>query len=268
MNAVHFVVEHCSLLPYVVIVNIVHNRSRQMLKTLVTLMRGRAFEAEQRIKDQNALALLDQQMRDAAAIVERARKALALAMAQERQETQRLDQIRAQIIDLEQRAMAALQGGREDLAVQAAQRLAMLEADADASTRARRLFATEIGKLDARMRKQAARLADLERGRRIARAAHATRATRRGGFEPAYIRENTIADAEATLARLREQQIETEAAQTALDALILAQDAENVAEMLAKEGFGPAKEPRVADILAGLKQKAEDGAKAAPSSSQ
>ncbi len=237
-----------------------------MFKTLVTLMRGRAFEVEQRVKDQNALALLDQQMRDAAGIVERARKALALAMAQERQETQRLDQMKAQINDLEQRAVAALQGGREDLAQQAAQRLAMLEADAAASARAQQLFATEIDKLDAQMRKQAARLAELERGRRIARAAHATRATRRGGFEPAYPCENTIADAETTLARLREQQAETEAAQTALDALNLAQDAENVAETLAREGFGPAKEPRAAEILARLKQKVEGEAKAAPAS--
>ena len=237
-----------------------------MFKTIVTLMRGRAFEAEQRIKDQNALALLDQQMRDAAAAVERARKALALAMAQERQEAQRLDQIRAQIVDLEQRAVAALQGGREDLAEQAAQRLAMLEADADASARARQLFATEIGKLDARMRNQAARLAELERGRRIARVAHATRATRRGGFEPSFPCENTIADAEATLARLREQQAETEAAQTALDELVIAQDAENVSETLAREGFGPAKGARAADILARLKRKAGNEAKADPAS--
>ncbi len=237
-----------------------------MFKTIVTLMRGRAFEAEQRIKDQNALALLDQQMRDAAAAVERARKALALAMAQERQEAQRLDQIRAQIVDLEQRAVAALQGGREDLAEQAAQRLAMLEADADASARARQLFATEIGKLDARMRNQAARLAELERGRRIARVAHATRATRRGGFEPSFPCENTIADAEATLARLREQQAETEAAKTALDELVIAQDAENVSETLAREGFGPAKEARAADILARLKRKAGNEAKADPAS--
>jgi len=237
-----------------------------MFKTLVTLMRGQAFEVEQRVKDQNALALLDQQMRDAAGIVERARKALALAMAQERQETQRLDQMKAQIADLEQRAVAALQGSREDLAQQAAQRLAILETDAAASARAQQLFATEIGKLDAQMRKQAARLAELERGRRIARAAHATRATRRGGFEPAHCCENTIADAETTLARLREQQAETEAAQIALDALSLAQDAENVAETLAREGFGPAKEPRAAEILARLKQKAADGGKPAPSS--
>ena len=42
-----------------------------MFKTIITLMRGRAFDAEQRLKDDNALALLDQQMRDAAGAVDR-----------------------------------------------------------------------------------------------------------------------------------------------------------------------------------------------------
>jgi hypothetical protein len=36
MNAVHFFVEQCSLLAYIVAVNIVHNRSRQMFKTVMT----------------------------------------------------------------------------------------------------------------------------------------------------------------------------------------------------------------------------------------
>ncbi len=229
-----------------------------MFKTIVTLMRGRAFEAEQRLKDHNALALLDQQMRDAAGVVERARKALAIATAQECLEARRLDQLKTQIADLEERAVAALRGGREDLAEQAANRIAALEADTAASTRAQGLFAAEISKLDAQMRKQAARLGELQRGRRVARAAQATRVLSRGGREPASSCENTIADAEATLARLRETQLEEEAARTALDGMAMAQDAENVADALAREGFGLAREPRPAEILARLKQKATD----------
>jgi hypothetical protein len=41
MNVVQFFVERCSQLPYIVIVNIVHNRSRQMFKTVVTQRGGR-----------------------------------------------------------------------------------------------------------------------------------------------------------------------------------------------------------------------------------
>ncbi len=227
-----------------------------MFKTIVTLIRGQAFEAEQRVKDEHALALLGQQMRDAAAIVERARKALALATAQERMEAQRLARINAQIAELEQRALAALRGGREDLAEQAAQTIAALEADAGAGTQAQKLLKAEIAKLDAQLRRQAARLAELERGRRVARAAQAARVARRGGFEPARCCEATMADAEATLARLREQQVGAEAAEAALESFSLAQDAESLAQTLSREGFGPAKEPRAADILARLKEKA------------
>lgn len=227
-----------------------------MFKTIVTLMRGQAFEAEQRVKDQHALALLDQQMRDAAAIVERCRKAVAIAMAQERQEAKRLAEIEAQIADLETRAVAALQSGREDLATKAAESIAALEADAASTKRAQSLFAAEIAKLGAMTRKQAGRLAELERGRRVARAAQASRNARRGGIEPGFCCENTIADAEETLARLRERQCVAEAADEALATVTAEVEAENVAETLSREGFGPAKETRASDVLARLKAKA------------
>ena len=45
-----------------------------MFKTIVTLMRGRAFEAEERLADRHALTLLDQQIRDAACAIQRAKK--------------------------------------------------------------------------------------------------------------------------------------------------------------------------------------------------
>jgi len=227
-----------------------------MFKTIVTLMRAQAFEAEQRVKDQHALALLDQQMRDAAAIVERARKSLAIAMAQERQEAVRLEGLEARIADLETRALAALHGGREDLAAKAAESIAALEADVAATKRAQGLFATEIAKLGAQARKQGERLAELERGRRVARAAQAARHARRGGMEPGFCCANTMADAETTLARLRERQCESEAADAALAGLEAESESENVAETLSRAGFGPPKQPRASDVLARLKERA------------
>jgi len=225
-----------------------------MFKTIITLMRGRAFDAEQRLKDDNALALLDQQMRDAAGAVDRARKALALAMAQDRQEGQRLEQTKARIAELKARAVAALQGGREDLAQQAARKIAELEADAASAERARGIFAVEIGRLETHMRKQQARLAELERGRRVARAAQAVRVARRGRIEEAPLCRNTLADAEATLARLREQQAETEEAEAALDGMTEGKDSESLEEAMEREGFGPATGPRAEDVLARLRE--------------
>ena len=82
-----------------------------MFKTVLTLFRGSVAAAEEDFESRNALLILDQQMRDAAAAVDRAKRTLALAIAQDQQEGRRLDATNARIADLEVRATAALEGG-------------------------------------------------------------------------------------------------------------------------------------------------------------
>src|SRR5215471_15917122 len=50
-----------------------------MLKTLITLVRGRTALITKEVADQNALLILDQQMRDVTGALDRAKKALAVA---------------------------------------------------------------------------------------------------------------------------------------------------------------------------------------------
>jgi phage shock protein A len=230
-----------------------------MFKTLLTIVRSRAFAAGEAVADQNALLILDQQMRDAGAAIDRAKKALAVAIAQQNREGQRLDAARAQIADLETRAVAALEGEREDLATEAADTIANLEAERNASLTAHALLAAEIAQLRSHVLQQRMRLAQLQRGRRIARAAEEVRIAQRGRIEAAPIFEGTLAEAEATLNRLRERQVETDAAEAAYDALDDANRPITVAEKLAAEGFGPRLKPNAADVLARLRERAAAG---------
>ncbi len=227
-----------------------------MFKTVVTLLRGRAFEAEERLADRHALSLLDQQMRDSALAIDRAKKALAVAVVQDRAEAQKTEAARARIAELESRAVEALQGGRDDLAQRTAEAIAALETDVQASETARRLFAAEIARLEAHVRRQSARFGDLERGRRLARAAEAVRVARRGRLEAPSFPQSTLSEAEATLSRLREQQTQACAAEAALDDLDADAHAGDLNDRLAEEGFGPPTKPRAADVLARLKEKA------------
>jgi phage shock protein A len=231
----------------------------RMLKTLITLVRGRTFAIAEGVADQNALLILDQQMRDATGALDRAKKALAVAIAQESQEGQQLDAARSRIEDLETRAVAAIEAGRDDLATEAAEAIATLEAERDASLTARALFAAEIAKLKGHVLQQQMRFSQLERGRRIARAAEAVRVARRGRIEGAPIFAGTLAEAEATLARLREHQVEADAAESAFDALDAATGPIAVAEKLSAEGFGPRLRPNTADVLARLRERAAGG---------
>jgi hypothetical protein len=52
-----------------------------MFKTVITLLRGSVAVAEEEFESRQALLILDQQMRDAATAVERAKRTLALAIA-------------------------------------------------------------------------------------------------------------------------------------------------------------------------------------------
>ena len=224
-----------------------------MFKTVVTLFRGSVASAGEELEDRAALLILDQQMRDSAAAVERAKRALAIAIAQDQQEGRRLDAIKAQIADLEVRAVAALDGGRDDLAREAATAIASLEADRDAATTARALFASEIARLKRHVATAETRITELDRGRRIARAAEAVRALRKGGIEAARPYESTLPEAEATLRRLRERQQEAQAADEALADIDAATGPLATAERLAEQGFGPRLRPTAEDVLARLK---------------
>src|SRR5262249_17347889 len=70
-----------------------------MLKTLITLFRGRTALIAEEVPEQKGLLILDEQMRDATGAIERAKKALAVAIAQENQEGQRLDATHSRIAD-------------------------------------------------------------------------------------------------------------------------------------------------------------------------
>jgi len=226
-----------------------------MFKTVLTLFRGSVAVAEEQLEDRTALVILDQQMRDAAAAVDRSRRTLALAIAQDQQEGRRLETTNTRIADLELRATAALDGGREDLAREAAQQIAGLEADRDACMTARTLFAQEITRLKRHVSNAEARITELDRGRRIARASEAVRNLRRGGIEAARPYESTLPEAEATLRRLRERQIEAAAADEALIELDAASGPIATAEKLAEQGFGPRIKSTADDVLARLNAK-------------
>jgi phage shock protein A len=229
-----------------------------MFKTLFTLARGAAAAAEEEIIDRRALLILDQQIRDAAAAVERGKRALAVAIAHDEAEGRRLEATVARIADLEERAVAALAAGREDLASEAAESIAIMEVDRDAVREARGTFAREIGHLRRAAADSGRRLAELERGRRIAQAAEAVRRlktcgpTRVGGAA-------SLSEAEATLHRLRERQAEDAAVDASLESLDAGAAADTVATRLEAAGFGKRTRSTATDVLDRLRKRAAAG---------
>ncbi|KQP54886.1 PspA/IM30 family protein [Methylobacterium sp. Leaf108] len=221
-----------------------------MFKLFRILARGTAAQAEEDLFDRHALLVLDQQIRETRVSLERSKLALATALAGDRAEARRREEVAARIDDLETRAVAALSGGREDLAAEAADTIADLEGEIAAIAAARLRFGTEIGRLRHLVADATRRQADLERGRRIAAAAEAVR---RLGASAAGSDRATLREAEATLQRLRRNQVE---AADLDEARAEVEPGQDIAEKLAREGFGAASRPRAGDVLERLRQKA------------
>ena len=227
-----------------------------MFKTLLLLIRGSAASAAEELADRNALLILDQQMREAGAAIERAKRALALAIAQDGAEAKRLDAAIARIADLEVRVKAAIAAGNEGIAREGAEAIAALEAERDAAQAARTLFASEIARLRTIVIQAEQRLTTLDRGRRVARAAESVRTMRKTPIEESGPRESTLSEAEATLQRLRERQAESMAADDALAQLDAAMNPIDVAERMAAQGFGPRLKTTADEVLARLRASA------------
>jgi phage shock protein A len=232
-----------------------------MFKTIFTLMRGAAARAEEEVTDRSALLILDQQIRDAAAAIERSKRALAVAIAQDEAEGKRLETTLKRIADLEERATAALAGGRDDLAGEAAEAIALMEADRDAIRESRAAFAADIGQLKSTVANAGHRLGELERGRRIALAAESVRRLKSSGSAGAT-GAAALADAEATLKRLRERQAEDANALAAYESLDPGLNPDKTASRLEAAGFGRRIRPTAADVLARLREKSSHPAAA------
>jgi phage shock protein A len=176
-----------------------------------------------------------------------ARRALAVAMEEEARETERRLALIAKTSDLEQRAIAALRAGRDDLATQAAEAIAAMTSDINASERASQRFAAEVALARREIDAQRLRLSELDRGRRLARigdALTATTHTSETGLD-------SFSEAEAALAKVVANNHDARAVRQEM-----APPAEQLIERLSDAGFGEPLQVRASDVLARLRAAA------------
>ncbi|WP_064710958.1 PspA/IM30 family protein [Rhizobium bangladeshense] len=223
-----------------------------MFKLISTLLRGRAHDAEQAFADHHAVPLLAQQIRDAAQSIQTARRSVAVAIAQNEQEKAQHQTILSRITDLETRATAALTKGNEGLAREAAEAIAFLEAERDASEQAQSQFTTSIAKLKGIVRDAEARLQALQRGERLARATQEAQKLDIAVAGPGLA---TLDEAEETLARLRLRQSQNELTAAALKEIESATRPAGIIEKLANAGCGAPLASSADEVLARLKSR-------------
>ncbi len=98
-----------------------------MLSTMRTLFLGASARAEEQLRDQYSLELIEQKLREAQTQLKAAKVGLAGLIQRERGEQRQIDSIETRITDMTTRATEALDAGREDMATHAAQAIADME---------------------------------------------------------------------------------------------------------------------------------------------
>jgi phage shock protein A len=176
-----------------------------------------------------------------------ARRALGIAMAEEAREAERRAMLANKVTDLEQRAVDAMRGGREDLAMQAAEAIAAMTTDIEASRQASERFAAEVALARREVDAQRRRLSDLDRGRRLARIDAALNAAAPGSQAGL----DSFSEAEAALARVN---ADNQEARFVRDEM--APPAAQLIERMSDAGFGEPVQIRAVDVLARLRSEA------------
>lgn len=228
-----------------------------MLKTFTTLFRARIAETDEAIFDANAIRILEQQLRDAAASLEHARRELACAMAHQASEQRAAEALADRIRELELSGTQAIAAGRDDLAEEVATVIAANEDELAERRLAISRFTTDVNRLKQVTEDGRRRLAELRRGLEMGRAEEALRRAGANGRRALAVGHGALREAEATLMRIRELNTQDADMAEAMDALDRHGTAKDLSDRLATAGFGSTLKTKPADVLARLKSKAE-----------
>ena len=171
-------------------------------------------------------------------------------MAYAERERTSLEKMETQITDLEARALEALEKDHEDLALEASEAIANLEAEASATRNTVSRYASEIARLRICLKDSEAQLIDLKRGLRLAEANE--RAIKLRGALP-DMATTDLEDAAETLKRLQARQEQATATADAMVQLSTKTHAGSLEDRLASAGCGAPRQSDAATVLARLK---------------
>lgn len=223
-------------------------------KKLVTALRGGASEVGEAIVDANAIRILEQEQRDADAAVLAARNSLIEIKAKHKMSLQRLEAYGSDISSWENKALAALNKGAEDLAGECANKVAELEGLRDQEKVLADQFGKQVEMLHAQVTKADTQIKGLKQQIEMTKAREAVQKARVATSTATSGASNKVGTAVDSLARIKQRQDEQDARLEAAEEMADAANGGDLDRRLQEAGIG-AKKNGGDDVLARLKAK-------------
>ena len=123
-----------------------------ILKNILTAVRGGASEVGEAVVDANAMRILSQEIRDAESAIGKAKQSLTSLKASEIKLKREINSLQQDVADYESKALQALEANNEGLAIEVANRIAELEADAADKNTEHSSLSAQVDKINSLIR--------------------------------------------------------------------------------------------------------------------
>jgi phage shock protein A len=134
-----------------------------LLNKIFTAIRGGAREVGEGIVDQNSVRIFEQEIADAEAQLDKAKRDLTEVMAKEMQASRKVESLKEDISKHEDYAAQALNKGDEGLAQEIAEKIAELESELQIQQKSQESFAAHTKRLKDMIKKTNHSLKDMQR---------------------------------------------------------------------------------------------------------
>ncbi|NRA88198.1 MAG: PspA/IM30 family protein [Rhizobiales bacterium] len=221
---------------------------------IVTALRGGASEVGESIVDANLVRIMDQEIRDSKAAVEKARSGLADLMAEEAGYKRKVTELQDKIEEYEGYAIQALDKGDEPLAIEIAEKIADLSAELDYNTSATTQLSNSIATQKDFMRTSERKVKDFEREAKMVKTTESVQKTAAALSSNFTATGSKMNSARQSLERVKARQQQNADRLKAGEALAAESTGSNLAAKLASSGIAK-NSGQASDILAKLKAK-------------
>lgn len=220
-----------------------------MLSTLKTLISGASARAEDRLREEYSLELIEQNIRDATHALKSAKVSLAGLIQRKRAEERQTDALQTRIDDLSARLKAALDAGETDLAEEAAAAIAEMENELTLRQETVRRLSSRVLRLESSVEAAHRRLTGLKQGAIAAKAIKREQQIQTRLGHSAAGHTGPMDEAEALIAEVMTRDDPFERSEI-LSEIDVGLTNEGLADRMAAKGLGTATKTTAADVMA------------------
>lgn len=222
-----------------------------MFATLKTLVIGANARAEENVRDYYSIELIDQKIREAMAGLKTAKATLASLIQRQRSEARQIETLEKRAADMFERAQAAMDDDREDLAQEAAQAVAHMENELTMRRETAERLDLRVMQLRHSVETANRRIIDLKQGAISARAVRKEQGIQRH-LRNTVGNQSAISEAEELISNVMDKDDPFEQGEI-LTEIDRGLSYETLGDRLAEKGYGPSTRTTSSDVLSRLK---------------